>query len=96
MVASAGFSGWEWFSEFQLDYRDGRPGPYHGVIRAWTTPERPPILASTDRPEAPPPPLPEPLDAEVARLRALVSAYEQTKFARLVRWLHPYRRWFRA
>jgi tRNA (mo5U34)-methyltransferase len=39
MVQSAGFKGWEWVSEFRLDYRDGRPGPYHGVIRAWNTPE---------------------------------------------------------
>ena len=38
MVRSAGFAGWEWFSEFRLDYADGQPGPYHGVIRAWNTP----------------------------------------------------------
>lgn len=41
MVKSAGFRGWEWWSDFRLDYRDGAPGPYHGVIHAWNTAERP-------------------------------------------------------
>lgn len=41
MVQSAGFAGWEWFSEFRLDYRDGRMGHPHGVIRAWNTSDRP-------------------------------------------------------
>jgi len=44
MVQSAGFVGWEWFSEFRLDYRDGRTGHPHGVIRAWNTTARPPGL----------------------------------------------------
>ena len=48
MVQAAGFTGWEWYSEFQLDYRDGTPGPPHGVIRAWTTPTRPAWLDDTD------------------------------------------------
>ena len=48
MVRSAGFAGWEWFSEFRLDYADGQPGPYHGVIRAWNTPQRPALLENTD------------------------------------------------
>jgi tRNA (mo5U34)-methyltransferase len=44
MVQSAGFASWEWFSEFRLDYRDGRMGHPHGVIRAWNTADRPPGL----------------------------------------------------
>jgi tRNA (mo5U34)-methyltransferase len=40
-VQAAGFAGWEWYADFQLDYRSGEPGPPHGVIRAWTTAERP-------------------------------------------------------
>jgi hypothetical protein len=47
-VRSAGFKGWEWYSEFRMDYSDGSPGPYHGVIRAWNTPERPPLLDDCD------------------------------------------------
>lgn len=35
MVQSVGFAGWKWVSEFQLNLRDGSPGPYHGVIHAW-------------------------------------------------------------
>jgi len=50
MVRSAGFAGWEWFSEFRLDYADGQPGPYHGVIRAWNTPQRPALLDDSDQP----------------------------------------------
>ncbi len=41
MVASAGFAGWAWHSDFRLDYRDGTEGPHHAVIHAWNTPERP-------------------------------------------------------
>ena len=52
MVRSAGFAGWEWFSEFRLDYADGQPGPYHGVIRAWNTPQRPALLDNADQPPA--------------------------------------------
>ncbi len=48
MFKSAGFRGWEWFSEFRLDYRNGQPGPYHAVIRAWTTADRPALLDNTD------------------------------------------------
>lgn len=40
-VQAAGFTGWQWQSAFQLDYRSGEPGPPHGVIHAWTTPTRP-------------------------------------------------------
>jgi tRNA (mo5U34)-methyltransferase len=52
MIESAGFKGWELFSEFRLDYRNGQPGPYHAVIRAWNTSERPELLANTDQPGA--------------------------------------------
>lgn len=105
MVASAGFSGWEWYSEFALDYANGTPGPYHGVIRAWNTPERPALLATASAPRPPraaPQSWEERLaasDREVARLHGVVNAYERMKFVRLVQWLHPYRerlgRWFR-
>lgn len=53
MIKSAGFAGWEWYSEFRLDHRNGDPGPYHGVVRAWNTPERPAILDETDIPRQP-------------------------------------------
>jgi hypothetical protein len=48
LVRSAGFTGYEWYSEFRLDYADGQPGPYHGVIRAWNTPARPAWLEDAD------------------------------------------------
>jgi tRNA (mo5U34)-methyltransferase len=35
MVQSAGFARTEWISDFRLDYRNGKPGPPHAVIRAW-------------------------------------------------------------
>lgn len=105
LVASAGFSGWEWHSEFALDYADGTPGPYHGVIRAWNTPERPALLATGPSPRPPrpaPPSWEERLaesEREVERLHGVVDAYQGMKFVRLVQWLHPYRarigRWFR-
>jgi len=34
MIQSAGFKHWEWFSEFRLDYSDGKPGTMHGIVRA--------------------------------------------------------------
>jgi tRNA (mo5U34)-methyltransferase len=37
MAVTAGFVGIEWVSEFNLDYRDGSPGPYHGVLHAYKT-----------------------------------------------------------
>jgi len=49
MVQAAGFAGWEWFSEFRLDYRDGRIGHPHGVVRAWNTSEKPACLPSPPR-----------------------------------------------
>ncbi len=96
MVRSAGFTGYEWFSEFRLDFRDGRPGPYHGVIRAWTTPERPAILAVTDHHTLPPLKVRTKEDLELEDLRARVETYERTRFFRAVRWLHPYRQRLRA
>ena len=49
MVESAGFTGWEWYSDFRLDYANGQQGGYHGVLRAWTTPGgRPSILDDSD------------------------------------------------
>jgi hypothetical protein len=105
LVESAGFAGWEWYSDFALDYADGTPGPYHGVIRAWNTPERPSMLA--DAGPAPQSPRPAPqswedrLEAqarELARLHGVIDGYQAMKFVRLVRWLHPYRQrirqWF--
>lgn len=95
MVQSAGFLGWEWVSTFRLDPREGRPGLYHGVIRAWNTPEGCTLGFS-------PPQTPEPearsrqevdeRDAEIARLRQLVAGYEQGRFIRLMKWLS---RWSR-
>jgi tRNA (mo5U34)-methyltransferase len=41
MVQSAGFRGWEWYSDFPLRARDGNVSVYHGVIRAWNSAERP-------------------------------------------------------
>lgn len=35
MVKSAGFRRVEWISKFRLDYRDGRPGWFHGVVHAY-------------------------------------------------------------
>lgn len=37
MTAAAGFAGIEWFDDFRLDYSDGTPGPYHGIIHAYKT-----------------------------------------------------------
>lgn len=37
MAVTAGFIGIEWISEFRLDYRDGTPGPYHGVLHGHKT-----------------------------------------------------------
>ncbi len=51
MLRSAGFKGWEWFSDFRLDFSNGEPGPYHGVVRAWNTAEKPEMLQHTDEPD---------------------------------------------
>lgn len=101
MVQSAGFKGWEWFSEFRLDYRDGRPGPYHGVVRAWNTPNKPYLpslepVSVEDRLSDDLTALKQALierDAEIARLRELVAGYERGRFIRLMKWLHDRRLW---
>jgi hypothetical protein len=88
MVKSAGFKGWEWFSEFRLDYRNGQPGHNHAVIRAWNTLERPGLLDNTDQPANE---FMEPIvveDPEMQRLRNLVNGYERGKYIRFMRWLH--------
>lgn len=101
MVQSAGFTGWEWYADFQLDYRNGTPGPYHGVIRAWNTPVKPSWLdvVLSPQPSAVPSQVPaasahvdlsqalSERDAEIARLRALVAGYERGRFMRLMKWL---------
>lgn len=98
MVASAGFAGVEWFSEFDLDYNDGSTGPYHGVIHAykteagWTPGTRSSeeiiavqreIADVTTTQQAGEI---ERLQAEVERLQALVIGYEQGRVMRLMRW----------
>jgi hypothetical protein len=87
MIESAGFKGWRWYSEFQLDTRDQSYGCCHGVIHARNTPQSP--LANA---QPPPPPdsaqLPlDVRDAEIARLRELVAGYERGRFIRAMRWL---------
>ncbi len=97
MVQTAGFTGYEWVSEFRLDYRDGTPGPAHGVIRAWVTPNRPEVpdveyapLPRQDTHQALETQLTE-RDAEIERLRALVTGYEQGRVMRLMRWFQRLR-----
>lgn len=100
MVQSAGFKGWEWFSEFRLNYRDGRPGPYHGVIRAWNTDEKPdlPLLKPafvTDVQSDDLTILEQTLterESEIARLRELVAGYERGRLIRLMKWWRNLRR----
>lgn len=91
MVRCAGFQGWEWFSEFRLDYRDGRPGAWHAVIRAWNTPQKPALLDDTDLPEASTSQTVAPVDPELSRLQEQLHVYERMKCVRFMRWLHPYR-----
>jgi 2-polyprenyl-3-methyl-5-hydroxy-6-metoxy-1,4-benzoquinol methylase len=100
-LQSAGFAGWEWFSEFRLDYRDGQEGPYHGVVRAWTSLAGRRILqaepssriaAGTGRPAASLQQRPSELDEEIARLRALVDAYERGRFMQWMRRIHGWRK----
>jgi hypothetical protein len=101
MVQSAGFAGWEWVSEFRLDYADGRPGNPHGVIRAWNGTEsynpptqRPPATPDPETPETPAV-LRQALaerDAEIAHLEELVAGYRRGRFIRLMEWLHRLRR----
>jgi len=91
MIQCAGFKGWEWFSEFRLDYRDGSEGAAHAVIRAWNTPEKPALLSDSDLPAQVKTETLALEDPEIQHLRSLVSAYERMKCVRFMRWLHPYR-----
>jgi len=92
MTQSAGFSSWEWISSFQLDYRDGQPGPYHGVIRAWkekessapTAETRPGTNIKTQDEQTELIQALAERDAEIARLRQLVTGYEQGRVMRLM------------
>ncbi len=98
MLESAGFATHEWVSEFRLDYRDGRTGFHHGVVRAFPEPHGP---AAESEPSSLPS---EPeqasaaedalaqRDAEIARLRSLVEGYERGRFIRLMRWIGKLRR----
>jgi tRNA (mo5U34)-methyltransferase len=93
-VQAAGFVDWEWVSDFRLDYRDGRSGPYHGVIRAWNRPSdhrggvtpsqaeigSTPSFSGRADPQA-----------EIERLQELVAAYEEGLFMRMMRWIHQWR-----
>jgi tRNA (mo5U34)-methyltransferase len=105
MAVCAGFVGVEWVSEFQLDYRDGSPGPYHGVLHAYKTTagwgprtlHRDALIAQQRQALAQP--SAQMFAAELAaqareieRLRALVNGYESGRFMRFMRWLHSYRR----
>jgi hypothetical protein len=88
-----------------VDDADGTPGPYHGVIRAWNTPERPAMLSAAGTSPRPPVPARQTWeerlsasDREIARLHGVINAYQGMKFNQLIHWLHPYRqrirRWF--
>ena len=93
MVQSAGFAGWEWVSQFRLDYRDGRPGSLHGVIRAWNGQEgqrpsgagRPAqvVTQANDEVAAWQRAVAE-RDTDIARLRELVAGYERGHVMRLM------------
>jgi tRNA (mo5U34)-methyltransferase len=94
LVALAGFEAIEWVSDFALDYRDGTPGPYHGVIHAWHDLDAAPSSAT---PSAAilarrPPSAPDAVallaarDARIAELEALVRGYEAGRVMRALRW----------
>ncbi len=100
MAASSGFAGVEWHSDFRLDYSDGSPGPYHGVIHAYkkesgwsdkTISSEAMIEQQRDKNsdaalagDARQRELDQ-LKNENARLRDQVAAFEQRKFIRLTR-----------
>lgn len=88
MAVTAGFVGIEWVSEFNLDYRDGSPGPYHGVLHAYKTTQdwsaatrhRDDVIAAyqnqpVDRLEQ--------IQQENERLNARLVEYEQSRLLRL-------------
>jgi tRNA (mo5U34)-methyltransferase len=100
MVQTAGFASWEWISEFRLDFRDGRPGLHHGVIRAWNTEGHPPSTSkqspgNTSQTQDSPTRLKLELvkrDAEIAHLKEMVAGYERGRFIRLMRHINKWRR----
>jgi tRNA (mo5U34)-methyltransferase len=93
MIASAGFAAWEWVSTFRLDFADGRPGAYHGVIRAWNVPparwaataegREETVAGSEDEATALRRALAE-SQAEAERLRSMVTGYQQGRVMRLM------------
>jgi len=100
MAVAAGFVGIEWVSEFQLDYRDGQLGPYHGVLHAykstenWTprTRHRDAVIKAYQHPTSlsGPAALTAQLKSqqqEIERLQKLVRGYENGRVMRLLRWL---------
>ena len=100
-VQSANFAGWEWVSEFRLDYRDGQPGAYHGVIRAWTDQRRQAsqaVLKTADKAvdvadgEEELGRMLAKRAAEITRLQALIAGYERGRFIRLMRRAQEWRR----
>jgi tRNA (mo5U34)-methyltransferase len=91
MLKAAGFQGWEWFSEFRADLRNGQPGPYHALIRAWNTPERPSLLDNTDHPafdRVNPTIVTLP---EIQHLKNLVNDYEKMWYVRFIKRYDQYR-----
>jgi tRNA (mo5U34)-methyltransferase len=101
MAVCAGFVGVEWISEFKLDNRDGSPGPYHGVLHAYKTTERwgsrvvhrNTLIAQQHTVKQNSQTLVDELamiEQEIARLKALIKAYESGRFMRLMRWLHGF------
>jgi tRNA (mo5U34)-methyltransferase len=101
MVQAAGFASQEWVSEFRLDYRDGRTGLFHAVIRAWKTsgtqhpPMSDPVLESGPRPQEASLDLAQVIaerNIEIARLRQQIAGYEQGRFIRFMHWLHKHRK----
>jgi tRNA (mo5U34)-methyltransferase len=104
MVVFAGFLGLEWVGDFVLNYRDGSPGPYHGVLHAYNTLEdwtpntmhrdmvleqhQATIQAETQHLL----PEAEANREEIARLKQLVDGYERGRFIRFMRWVNQLRR----
>jgi tRNA (mo5U34)-methyltransferase len=104
MAVCAGFVGIEWVGEFRLDYRDGSPGPYHGVLHAYKTTAgwgpnvmHRDALIERQRNLAPAPDTQKltndlrARDDEIQRLRALIAGYERGRFIRFMKWLHTIR-----
>jgi tRNA (mo5U34)-methyltransferase len=94
MMQTIGFNGWEWYSDFRLDYRNGEIGTHHGVIRAWNDKsnfELPPIQKSSTEDKG------ELLTMEVLhrklqvqkdeidRLQELVDGYENGRVMRIMK-----------